>query len=457
MLGIGMQHHQNDPNGIAWRQNRDFENLLQRLNNGTEAIGSFHKARGSSPSEEEEVSAEAVDSAHDPDEGADATKLEKKKKKQKKRKALQEEEVQGAHDKRERKKRKKSKSDVAPADDASPSLEAQAAATTTPESTPVPLASIAAPAPIRALYVADSRLVLNSRTYFRLLYDSPRAHRARIIAAKQMAASNSAALAEILGIPSSSSSTAVTAPASPSPLTNATAATTPTPTPRATSDAQEEDPLQKLTTAAQSVDDYLRAKLGAKASAQPRPKHSFALRSVTHDADKDDDDDAPRAGLGAARLALTGRLDEPVFATSKFAAMFARGQVTAGAEEGKVDEDDVERAETQDDVGNEERRKNARRLAKEERRREKEERRQRKEEAKSRVIAEPVAEPPNGALVVELSIGEVRPGHAKRRKHRESDGQHVLLEDNPNGGTATVQNKKRKHDKSRKTGREANP
>lgn len=436
MLGIGMQHHQNDPNGIAWRQNRDFENLLQRLNNGTEAIGSFHKARGSSPSEEEEVSADVVDSAHDADEGADATKLEKKKKKQKKRKALQEEEVQGAHDKRERKKRKKSKSDVAPADDASPSLEAQAAATTTPESTPVPLASIAAPAPIRAL---------------------PRAHRARIIAAKQMAASNSAALAEILGIPSSSSSTAVTAPASPSPLTNATAATTPTPTPRATSDAQEEDPLQKLTTAAQSVDDYLRAKLGAKASAQPRPKHSFALRSVTHDADKDDDDDAPRAGLGAARLALTGRLDEPVFATSKFAAMFARGQVTAGAEEGKVDEDDVERAETQDDVGNEERRKNARRLAKEERRREKEERRQRKEEAKSRVIAEPVAEPPNGALVVELSIGEVRPGHAKRRKHRESDGQHVLLEDNPNGGTATVQNKKRKHDKSRKTGREANP
>jgi Pin2-interacting protein X1 len=457
MLGIGMQHHQNDPNGIAWRQNRDFENLLQRLNNGTEAIGSFHQARGSSPSEEEEVSADVVDSAHDADEGADATKLEKKKKKQKKRKTLQEEEVQGAHDKRERKKRKKSKSDVAPADDASPSLEAQAAATTTPESTPVPLASIAAPAPIRALYVADSRLVLNSRTYFRLLYDSPRAHRARIIAAKQMAASNSAALAEILGIPSSSSSTAVTAPASPSPLTNATAATTPTPTPRATSDAQEEDPLQKLTTAAQSVDDYLRAKLGAKASAQPRPKHSFALRSVTHDADKDDDDDAPRAGLGAARLALTGRLDEPVFATSKFAAMFARGQVTAGAEEGKVDEDDVERAETQDDVGNEERRKNARRLAKEERRREKEERRQRKEEAKSRVIAEPVAEPPNGALVVELSIGEVRPGHAKRRKHRESDGQHVLLEDNPNGGTATVQNKKRKHDKSRKTGREANP
>ncbi|KAI0262586.1 hypothetical protein BC834DRAFT_812830, partial [Gloeopeniophorella convolvens] len=31
MLGIGMQH-QKDPDGIAWKQNRDFENLLRRLN-----------------------------------------------------------------------------------------------------------------------------------------------------------------------------------------------------------------------------------------------------------------------------------------------------------------------------------------------------------------------------------------------------------------------------------------
>lgn len=167
MLGIGMQHNQNDPNGIAWRQNRDFENLLQRLNNGTEAIGSFHKARESSPSEVQEVAAEVVDSAHDDvDEGANATKLEKKKR-QKKRKALREEEEEIAHEERERKKRKKSKSDVAPADDCSPSLETQAAAATTmpSEPTPVPITPIAAPAPIRALYVADSRLVLNSQIF----------------------------------------------------------------------------------------------------------------------------------------------------------------------------------------------------------------------------------------------------------------------------------------------------
>ncbi|KAH9996668.1 hypothetical protein BJV74DRAFT_754592, partial [Russula compacta] len=34
MLGIGSQH-QNSTDGIAWRQNRDFENLLRRLNERT--------------------------------------------------------------------------------------------------------------------------------------------------------------------------------------------------------------------------------------------------------------------------------------------------------------------------------------------------------------------------------------------------------------------------------------
>jgi Pin2-interacting protein X1 len=32
MMGIGAGAHQNDPNGVAWKQNRDFEELLKRLN-----------------------------------------------------------------------------------------------------------------------------------------------------------------------------------------------------------------------------------------------------------------------------------------------------------------------------------------------------------------------------------------------------------------------------------------
>ena len=35
MLGIGAQHTK-DPSGIAWSQNRDFENLLKRLNANSE-------------------------------------------------------------------------------------------------------------------------------------------------------------------------------------------------------------------------------------------------------------------------------------------------------------------------------------------------------------------------------------------------------------------------------------
>ena len=34
MLGIG-KAHQNDPNGLAWKQNKDFESLLRRLNGGS--------------------------------------------------------------------------------------------------------------------------------------------------------------------------------------------------------------------------------------------------------------------------------------------------------------------------------------------------------------------------------------------------------------------------------------
>ena len=49
MLGIGAAH-QKDPNGLAWKQNRDFENLLRRLNGeGTEEeaskIDGFSKAK----------------------------------------------------------------------------------------------------------------------------------------------------------------------------------------------------------------------------------------------------------------------------------------------------------------------------------------------------------------------------------------------------------------------------
>jgi Pin2-interacting protein X1 len=49
MLGIGAAH-QKDPNGIAWKQNKDFESLLKRLNETT-----VQKTSGETGDEEIEV------------------------------------------------------------------------------------------------------------------------------------------------------------------------------------------------------------------------------------------------------------------------------------------------------------------------------------------------------------------------------------------------------------------
>ena len=161
MLGIGMQH-QKDPNGIAWRQNRDFENLLRRLNSGetTETLGPFHKAREAG--EEEEAVADDAN-------GEGATKKEKGKGK-KKRKVLEEEEEEEEgllDDKKQRKKRRRKLRDgddgdaveghVAPAPDepdASESRVAPAAAAT---------ATATATAPVlRAPYVQHTNSVVFS-------------------------------------------------------------------------------------------------------------------------------------------------------------------------------------------------------------------------------------------------------------------------------------------------------
>jgi len=120
MLGIGMQH-QKDPNGLAWRQNRDFENVLRRLNDGTEATGPFHMARESELREGAGTAGEGDetgevgrtddhDDGDDDDDNSDARKEKEKKKKKKKRKAAAEADEGDPTDKKERKKRKKSKS-----------------------------------------------------------------------------------------------------------------------------------------------------------------------------------------------------------------------------------------------------------------------------------------------------------------------------------------------------------
>lgn len=126
MLGIGMQH-QKDPNGIAWRQNRDFENLLRRLNEGTDDVtGPFHKAReeslkGWGEGGEEQTSTSETGNLQDVDEDERdgdedegevvIAKKEKKKKKKKRKTAEALEEDEDPPDKKKRKKRKGVKGD----------------------------------------------------------------------------------------------------------------------------------------------------------------------------------------------------------------------------------------------------------------------------------------------------------------------------------------------------------
>lgn len=117
LLGIGAQHTK-DPNGLAWKQNRDFENLLRRLNAGTDGveeedkstegvtIDGFHRPREAQPDgevsikDEEDSGSEKKKSKKrkrdkDGGEGDDSKAERKKKRKGKKLKAAEDsEEVQ---------------------------------------------------------------------------------------------------------------------------------------------------------------------------------------------------------------------------------------------------------------------------------------------------------------------------------------------------------------------------
>ncbi|KAI0292548.1 hypothetical protein BC826DRAFT_1018594 [Russula brevipes] len=314
MLGIGMQH-QNNPDGIAWRQSRDFENLLRRLNEGTndaDAIGSFHKAR-----ELESLGGKkrlrAGDGWRQRQRRARRPHHEKEKKRKKeKRKAAEE-----GPDKKERKKRKKSRdgSVAAPESKSQPEPPPKAPAHESgPGSTPIPA----------------------------------------------VAAATATATATIAA---------------------------PVPVPEA------EAPMQRLTTSAQSVGDYFKAKLGAKMNMNGAPRPSSALAATCTGtgtgagASARDDGDGDRDGRDGQRLLLTDRSGgEQVrggigASSSRLAAMFMPGGQCATP----VAAGEVELVETRDasDGQEDERRKRRgeKKRAKEERRKEKEERRRKRAEA----------------------------------------------------------------------------
>ncbi|KAI0090529.1 hypothetical protein BDY19DRAFT_1040795 [Irpex rosettiformis] len=266
MLGIGAAHQQ-DPNGLAWKQNKDFENLLRRLNAGGEGseevemskIDGFAKAtevveedagvEGVATEEKESKKKRKRDKEED---GADGRKKKSKKSKG----------DSGEEEKKDKKKKKKSKSENSEDEDTTE----QPTVNREPSPEPVkPVAVIARP---------------------------HRAHRARFLASKRLASKSSVAIDEILGISRSASATPYPSESIPS-----------TPLDSTPAESNEGMNLEKLTTSTKCVMDYFKEKLLAKSSGSSTPFASTSTSTLTprnEDAEGEEDayDDRPRGGLG---------------------------------------------------------------------------------------------------------------------------------------------------------------
>lgn len=253
MLGIGAAH-QKDPHGIAWKQNKEFEALLQRLN-----------AQDGQESASKHVLGEFVRPAADvhPAEDKEPNQSSKKEKKRKRK------EGEHAVDGKDKKKRKKDKHQNEDVEDSA----------TTDSSKPIsPHIDPPAPSPDTASSILQTRPK-----------GRPMAHRARIQAAKRLANKSAAAISEILGIvPTPSSVSSTTPSGSLTPITPADSDLT----------------LEKLTTSSKSVADYFKEKLSAKSgSITPlvNDDNSTSRGGIGSSAPARDDVDQPQIGLGAGR------------------------------------------------------------------------------------------------------------------------------------------------------------
>ncbi|KAG5645428.1 hypothetical protein DXG03_006252 [Asterophora parasitica] len=237
MLGIGAAH-QMDPNGIAWKQNKDFENLLKRLNaqENTSAADTVAEVK-------EEIKEEKGES-----EGEEEKETKRKRKKDR----------EGASEEKAKKKRKKTSEDADKGELKAEAVEEETKVAATP------------PEPARPFVPRN------------------RAHRARAIASKSIASKSAASIAEILGIaptPSTSASSGSGTPAGGklTPLDDGTVT------------------LEKLTTSTKSVADYFKEKLLAKSSSKSG-SGSVTPGTPVEEEEEPYEDAAPRGGLGSSRL-----------------------------------------------------------------------------------------------------------------------------------------------------------
>ncbi|KAF6760168.1 hypothetical protein DFP72DRAFT_98448 [Ephemerocybe angulata] len=264
MMGIGAAH-QKDPNGIAWKQNKDFENLLKRLNAGSDT--------GTVETTTEVVMKEEVVTETNKDcEGLTEKEKRRKEKKEKKDKKKDKKRKHGEDEEDSSEKKKRRKSSEEPSEKKAEDVQMKEATS--------------APAPAPPVKRMPPRF---------------RAHRARAIAAKTISSKSDAHISEILGIaPTPSTSTPTSEPSSGSA------------TPGDQGKLTVISELEKITTSTKSVADYFKEKLQAKTSNSTSPFTSSdsttpastpGLGSRSRDNDYDDEV-RPMGGLGFSRLRL---------------------------------------------------------------------------------------------------------------------------------------------------------
>ncbi|KAK0494812.1 hypothetical protein EDD18DRAFT_1172496 [Armillaria luteobubalina] len=264
MMGIGAAH-QKDPNGIAWKQNKDFENVLMRLN----------AAQGGAQVVEEQfaLGGQFISETKIADDGAADETETKKEKKEKKRKREEKGDEEG-----KKKKTKKTKThESEPAD----SIEE-------------PVVPAAKPPTQRVL-------------------PRHRAHRARAIAAKNRAATSDAAMSEILGI----SQSATPQPSTPVEKEELPTLETLTVSMKSVADYFKERLLSKSgkSTPAERTDSGEETSRGGIGSGSSRAWLLTSPSGKTTPAglelsSRTGDDDAPRGGIGSFNTRPTSDRDD---------------------------------------------------------------------------------------------------------------------------------------------------
>ncbi|KAH7915066.1 hypothetical protein BJ138DRAFT_1142561 [Hygrophoropsis aurantiaca] len=269
MLGIGAGGvGAGDPEAIAWKQNKEFEAVLRRLNeaakNEESGIEIEEDREGTA---EEQTPTKAGSAVEDADESNVGGREKKRKRKD------MEGEGEGEQDsKKKRKKEKREKKE-----------KKEATEKTEKKKTKSKEARRASPTPGLAESPSQETPAVTKKITAR-----PMAHRARFQASKRIAGKSAAAISEILGI-------APTPSSSITPITQSSSAT-----PTSTSDANLS--LEKLTTSTKSVADYFKEKLGVKSKSSTGTVTPDGVTQII-----ESEYEAPRGGLGASRLGASPR------------------------------------------------------------------------------------------------------------------------------------------------------